>query len=82
MVPHVIELLGDKKLVNDTTVEAHIQGLQVCTPVHHISLAIESAGPHSLEGPSPTRLVHTYTVDYKGSHGGRILRSCHGFLPG
>jgi hypothetical protein len=82
LVPHVVELLGDKELVNDSTVEPYIQGLQVCTPVHHICLAIESAGPHSLEGPSPTRLVHTYTVDHKDSDGGRILRSCYRFLPG
>ena len=82
LVPHVVELLGDKELVNDSTVEADIEGLQVCIPVHHICLAVESARPHSLEGPSPSRLVHTYTVDYKGSNGGRILRSCHRFLPG
>lgn len=82
MVPHVVELLGHKELVNNSAVEPNIQTLQVRTPVHHICLAIESARPHSLEGPSPSRLIKTYTVDYKGSNGGRILRSCHGFLPG
>lgn len=68
--------------MNYSAVEPNIEGFQVSTPVHHIRLAIESAGPHSLEGPSPGRLVHTYTVDYKGSNGGRILSSCHRFLPG
>jgi hypothetical protein len=82
LVPHVVKLLGDKELMNDTTVEPYIQGLQVCTPVHHIRLAVESAGPHSLESPRSSPLVHTYTVDYKGSNSGRILRSCHRFLPG
>lgn len=81
LIPHVVEFLGNKELVNDATVEPNIQGLEVCTPVHHICLAIESAGPHSFERPRSGRLVHINAVDDESSHCGRILRTSHRFLP-
>ena len=50
--------------------------------MENVSLAIESARPHTIEGPGTRSLVQTYSVDNKGSHCRRVFSPCYRLLPG
>lgn len=67
--------------MNGSTIEADVKCFKIWAPIQNISLAIESACPHSFESPWTCRLIQTYTIHDKCTNCGWVFSTCHRFLP-